>query len=508
MLADPLVRRVAIALHARSLTSPQVRPSDQPLMRSGAAEPVKVLLLGSGITTGWGVPTFGLALVGQLQQALQRQLRVPVDVEQVSRVGASLSDAVSILGTRATERWDAIVVAFGLSDAMRLTPTRSWAQALDRLLAKLDGDMPPGPLVPIVVAGMPTTDGVGLMTPLRLLFRKQPDRLNETTQRTVSRNRRTTYAPMPAMADAAFRPEGSPRAYRLWAEALTAQLIPLLGDVSTTVTSSRITLRETSSTVELAPEEARAPTPAVREPGRFSRARLKSEGSDLTRSATRRSIPAGLDVRIVGPDPIRVLVVGGEYAVGFGTDRREDALDGAIAGLLHLRTGRGVTVENRSQHLVRLEHLAASLGPSGAHTYDVVVWTPTFIEATRVLLRTRITTGISLMLRRIQSTSSAGVVLVGFPSLLGHQPLAVVGRARASQINRTLRTVAARFSSVVVAEPPAITLATVDTVSGSQTYHDAAVAILPAVMELIVDRTTGTSSSALPARPEQRVVNA
>jgi hypothetical protein len=216
----------------------------------------------------------------------------------------------------------------------------------------------------------------------------------------------------------------------------------------------------------------------------------------------------GLDVRIVGPAPIRVLVVGGEYAVGFGTDRREDALDGAIAALLHLRTGRGVTVENRSQHLVRLEQLAASLGPSGAHTYDVVIWTPTFIEATRVLLRTRIITGISLMLRKIQTTSSAGVVLVGFPSLVGHQPLAVVGRARAGQINRTLRTVAARFPSVIVAEPPAIPLATVDTVSGSQTYHDAAVAILPAVMELVSGRTTRASSSHYSSRSTQRFVDA
>jgi hypothetical protein len=507
MLLEFALRRIAVALHARSLTSPQVRPSDEPHIRSGASEPIRVLLLGSGITSGWGVHTFGLALVGQLQQALQRQLRAPVDVEQVSQVGASITDAVSILGTRATERWDAIVVAFGLSDAMRLTPTRDWAQAMDRLLAKLDGDMPPGPLVPIVIAGMPETEAMGLMTPLRVIFRKQPDRLNEMTQRTVSRNRRTTYAPMPPMAEAEHRPEGSPQAYQLWAEALTTRLTPLLGDVSASVSSSRILVRDTRSTVEVAPAEAHASTTTTRGRARFSRTRLKTEGSTLTRSATRRSMPAGLDVRIVGPAPIRVLVVGGEYAVGFGTHKREDALDGAIAGLLHLRTGRGVIVENRSQHLVRLEQLAASLGPSGAHTYDVVIWTPTFIEATRILLRARIITGISLMLRRIQSTSTAGVVLVGFPSLLGHQPLAVVGRARAGQINKTLRTVAARFTSVVVAEPPAITLATVDTVSGMQTYHDAAVAILPAIMKLIPEQTTKTSPLTHSVHPDRRFVS-
>ena len=421
MLAELVLRQIAVALHTRALTSPQVRPTDEPIARSGSSEPVRILLLGSGITTGWGVHTFGLALVGQLQQALQRQLNVPVDVEQVSQPGATLSEAIAILGNRATERWDAIVVAFGLSDAMRLTPTRHWAQALDRLLAKLDGDMPPGPIVPIVIIGMPPTDSMGLMTPLRSIFRRQPDRLNETTQGAVARNRRTTYIPMPAMADGTERPEGSPEAYRVWAEAITERLTAALGDTAVTASSSRITLRGALSpimleTTDAAPAHTVALAPSGRGGRRFGHARLKSEGSALTRSATRRSMPSELDVRIVGPDPIRVLVVGGEYSVGFGTTRREDALDGAIAGLLHLRTGRGVTVQNRSQHLVRLEQLATSLGPSGAHTFDIVIWTPTFIEATRVLLRTRIIAGISLMLRKIQSTSTAGVVLVGFPS--------------------------------------------------------------------------------------------
>ena len=87
MLPELLLRQVAVTLHTRALTSPHVRATDEPSARSGAADPVRVLLLGSGITSGWGVHTYGLALVGWLQQILQERLNRPVDVEQVSGVG-------------------------------------------------------------------------------------------------------------------------------------------------------------------------------------------------------------------------------------------------------------------------------------------------------------------------------------------------------------------------------------------------------------------------------------
>jgi hypothetical protein len=196
-------------------------------------------------------------------------------------------------------------------------------------------------------------------------------------------------------------------------------------------------------------------------------------------------MPTGRDLRIQGPDPIRVLMAGGEYSVGFGTTDRHDALDGAVARLLHVRTGRGVIVENRSRHEVPLEQLASSLGPAGAHTFDLVIWTPTFVEAARLLLRSRWIAGIGLMLRRIQTTSNAAVLLVGFPTLLGAQPLAAIGRSRAAQINRLLAGVAARHQRVSVVQPPAIVLRDVETVSGAEVYHAAAVQILPAVMRLL-----------------------
>jgi lysophospholipase L1-like esterase len=666
VLPELVLRPIARTLFTRALTAPQVRATDEPSARSGSTDPTRVLLLGSGITSGWGVHTHGLALVGRLQRNLQDRLNRPVDVEQVSALGATLSEATDLLGDRATEQWDAIVVAFGLSDAMRLTPTREWAQALDRLLAKLDGDMPRGVLVPIIIAGMPPTDSIGLMTPLRSIFRRQPERLNLLSRRAVERNRRTVFVPLPPMANSAERPQGSPEAYRVWAEVIASAVAPLisngltrqndprtaprtlrrltaaaldpvnagireeLGRIASRTQSATdadlvlisltsadrlwsvatsvqdvphsVALDSTFCAVTLEQDFLRVPdmaedphflggtvtqtygfnsyagvalrdaaghavgtlcmfnggtdddvdeamlrragaeveeelallqpavlddqtftmhgdvAPATLEPvpapgsieprvatvraaaerwsgdGRIPRAvpgavgrriRLSAEGRRLARTGEARQFPAARDLRIQGPDPIRVLLVGGDYSVGFGVTDRSVSLDGALARLLHTRTGRGVLVENRSRHLVPLEQLAASLGPAGAHTFDLVVWAPTFTETARLLLRTRWVAGIGMMLRKVQTTSEASVVLIGIPSLLGGQPIAAIGRARAAQINRLLARIAARYRDVVLVEPPPIVLGDVDRIDGAEVYRSTAVRILPAAMRML-----------------------
>lgn len=91
VLLDLVLRQFAASAHARIVTSPLPRALDEPIMLSGAAEPVRVLLVGSGVTSGWGVRTHGLGLAGAIQRSLQVQLRHPVDVEQVDEVGAESS---------------------------------------------------------------------------------------------------------------------------------------------------------------------------------------------------------------------------------------------------------------------------------------------------------------------------------------------------------------------------------------------------------------------------------
>ncbi|MGT2426094.1 hypothetical protein [Amnibacterium kyonggiense] len=497
------------------MTAFEVRASGSMVESSGHLGALRVLLVGSGITTGWGVHSHGLALMGALRRALQVHVGRPVDIEQVSGMGTTMAHALDLIGSRAGEDWDAIVVAFGLSDAMRLTRSSVWVQAIGRLLAKLDSDMPAGPLVPIAVVGIPPTDLLGALRtlmPLRPLIASHADRLNDLTEQVVARNRRAVFVRMPGMANRVERPAGSPEAYTVWAEVIADQLRARMTeshpDPAAQVLDPAL-VREAEEVLERLAVLSEGPRAgAASEAGRARRAGrtsgssrrkglqgrlgdrslLQSEGRQLTQAASARTAPAESELRVPGGDPIRVLMVGGEYSVGFGAATRADALDGALARLLHVRTGRGVIVENRAQHLVRVHQLAASLGPAGAHTFDLVVWTPTFIEAAALLLRSRWSAGIELMLRRIETTSDAAVVLVGVPRLLGSQPLAVLGRSRAAQINRLLTRIAARHEHVLLAEPPAIALGGVDEVDGPKVYREAAARMLPVVTELLDGR--------------------
>lgn len=477
----------------------EVRASGPQVESSGRTGAARVLLIGSGITTGWGVHAHSLGLMGCLRRALQDRLGRDVDIEQISAMGATMRQATELLGSRASEPWDVVVVAFGLSDAMRLTPVASWAQSLGRLLATLDGDARADHAVPVLVVGIPATESLGALRallPFRPVIALHAQRLNAVSAQITERNRRTVFVAMPGMANNVDRPAGSREAYEAWADVIAARteawLASAVPDAGAPVLDPQRVqeaaevlerLARTPAVARSAPKEIRRealPSPIAR------RSLLKTEGHQLTRVAKSRIAPAEHDLRIAGPDPIRVLLVGGEYSVGFGAATRADALDGALARLLHVQTGRGVIVENRSEQHVRLHQLANSLGPAGAHTFDLVVWTPTFIEAARTLLRSRWVAGIELMLRRIETTSDATVVLMGVPRLLGAQPLAVLGRSRAAQINRLLRRIAGHHEQVLVVEPPAIALHSVEDTDGPSVYRDAAAAILPAVMHVLV----------------------
>lgn len=674
-----VLQRVVLSRSAEALHAADVHPVDLPVASSGKAGAARVLLVGSGVTTGWGVRTYGLALVGALQRTLQARLGRPVDVEQLSRRGAVVADAVDLIGDRAGEDWDVIVLAFGIGDALRMTSPSEWRRSLELLLAELDDAMPPGLLVPIVLAGIPPIGSLALVEDLLVpVIARHAQRLDAATTTVAEHNRRAVFAPLPPMAAKSERPQGSPGAYEAWASALADAIKPLMpADVSRLTEDSLVDLPGTAPVVAVldrrhadtraalqriarearaatgasfalvnllagdhlvgvassgsdvvrlsrvsaafgevtmragelhvpdacfnprfrslaivrlhgvrayagvalrtpdgevlgtlcaydgdvsgpldlgvlrrladraedelgallaggaAPVRMRAPRtqavpvripertsveppteePADLEPPRSTASRvllalqrpvrLRVQGRRLTETATRASAPEEREVRIAGPDPLRILVVGGEYSVGFGARTRDEALDGVLARLLHTRTGRGVVVENRSRHLVPLEQLATSLGPAGARGFDVVVWTPTFVEAAKTLLRARWIAGLGAMLHRIAMTSDAVVVLVGFPMLIGTQPLAVVGRARARQINRLLRWIARQGSQVHVADPPAIELGRVEQADGAAVYHAAAVRILPTVMRLLdgedEDRATPAERRA-PAR--------
>ena len=626
---------------------------DRQAMITGAPDAGRILVLGSGVASGWGVQTHGLGLLGQLQRAMQFRLDQPFDVELVGGPHLSIADAGTALGDRAREHWDAVVVALGVNDAMRLVSPRAWIRDMGALLARLDADMPHGGLVPVLVLGIPPIDSIeGLRTSLSPVHRRHGRHLNELTEAIVARNRRATFLPLPAMTPVPGRPFGSPDTYAALARLVSHRLVAMLpegvrrfgdelhgaalsppvaavldpanaraaarvrtalqaaaaesgsyaalnlldGDRLWTVVSSSTstarsvpreatfcdtTLREGFLHVPEAATDARfrdlelsrrlgftsymgvavelegervgtiglfngavsgnvgsrllgglkevveqelaalggtaapqlpdsSPLVPAREaedasgeegpPSRFRlllrRLRFRRDGAKLIATAESRLVPEGPAVRLPGLHPIRVLLVGGEYAIGYGAGTHDQALDGALARLLQTRTGRGVVVENRSRADIRLDQLAASMGPSGARGFDLVVWAPTFADAYRVPGPRRWFDGLGHLLDRVESTSDAKVVLLGIPSLIGSQPLAVLGRSRAATLNRRIAKLASWWDRAAFVEPPPIELRTVDRVDGPKVYHEVAISVLPSAVELLEETAPATGPAA------------
>lgn len=245
------------------------------------------------------------------------------------------------------------------------------------------------------------------------------------------------------------------------------------------------------------PIRATAPNKAVPlEPGlRFdetvipvlrSAIRLKIEGSRFVREVKEQHVlPTDGRLTIIGPDPLRVLLFGGDYATGTNVRSRKDALDGAIAELLHAQTGRGIIVENRSYPEMPLDRLVSSLGATGAHTFDLVIWCPTFSEAVRRPLARTWQSALADVIRFLRSTSSAGIVLLGIPDLLGPAPLAQLARARAHTLNAAIARAAAEYENVLTVNPPPVNAAMVAETDGSKTYQHAAQALAPAIERLL-----------------------
>ena len=643
-----VLRRAAITRYRQVLSASMVVPRDAPVALSGQPGALRVLVLGSGVASGQGVGTYGLALVGALQRSLQRRLGRPVDVELVRQHGAGIEHAAAIAEDRIGEDWDAYVLAFGVSDALQLTPAPVWRRGLGLLLSTIE-DRKASPFrVPVLVAGIPPLSSFDAHRgPLMPALARHATALDRVTRRMLVGHGGARFVPLPTMQAAQAGRFGSPSAYEGWAEVLAEQLVPMLrlgptrvadrhedahpdvpallaamppatrdrlrrvasearqalggdfaavrlvhGDrlivvadsVGTDMRSTPlagsicmttldegivlspdvtvearfaaltgmaahgirsyagVVLRDASGVAigtlcvlgggagrdgqesalrrlgraaehELGdgpasgPAEARpleprsavgpvlqddgpaldeAALPSWRQRMRLRRTRtLRSERSRLVELPAERSRPALRSFSIPGPDPLWLLVLGGEYAVGYGVGERAQALDGQLARLLHRRTGRGVEVHNCADDRLSLRETSLQLGPRGAEGYDLVIWTPRFTDAARPLWRAAWVFGVSSLIRYVQATSQAQVVVMGFPALIGHQPLAALGRARARRLNQLFHLIAARFAGTWVAEPSPVVLKDVEDIDGAAVYRAAAVHMFATVFEAL-----------------------
>lgn len=154
----------------------------------------------------------------------------------------------------------------------------------------------------------------------------------------------------------------------------------------------------------------------------------------------------------IGLDPLRVLLVGGGLAIGYGVRTRSDAMDGPLVQRLAEATGRGISLENRAVRHVHTSDVVAGLGAAGTHTYHVVVWCPSFAEGLEHLRLRGWRADLHQLVRDLRADRPVPVVLTGMPMPIGRHPAAVLARPWVHRLNHVIAQVAAEYDGVVTTE--------------------------------------------------------
>jgi hypothetical protein len=140
--------------------------------------------------------------------------------------------------------------------------------------------------------------------------------------------------------------------------------------------------------------------------------------------------PSGEPVtRAGGPDPDRLLLVGGGIAVGYGVLTHDLGLAGRLAGRLRALTGRGAHVDILAGPNEEMSGAPALLGTVNLAGYDAIVATYGGSESARLLAPTRWRLQLATMLDYVERTAPlrlhvfvvAVPLIAGIPGVWGRQ---------------------------------------------------------------------------------------
>jgi len=99
----------------------------------------RILLVGAGLTVGWGTANHDEALPGRLARALTDLTERGADVDVVSDPLMTVDSVIERLANVTLRRYDAVVLVLGVNEAVSLMAERTWHRklsvALDSLLA-------------------------------------------------------------------------------------------------------------------------------------------------------------------------------------------------------------------------------------------------------------------------------------------------------------------------------------------------------------------------------------
>lgn len=199
------------------------RPTDAPRASATGIDPDRILLFGNGAAVGWGVQSHDLALPGHLARKLSAHTGRGVDIDAHPDPAITMRSAARHLPTKGLERYDAIVIVIGVSDALRLTSLGRWKQGLLELLDVIDANA--HETAEIVFVGIHRPSSITAVSVKESgLVDRHAARLDLVTRQICDARSGTHFIAPPELP---VGTAGSDR-FALWAEDHAAVLAPLL----------------------------------------------------------------------------------------------------------------------------------------------------------------------------------------------------------------------------------------------------------------------------------------
>lgn len=133
-------------------------PTDVPRAHGSGPDPDRVLLFGSDMFLGRGMLSHDLAFPGQFARAVSQTTSRGIDVDLDARPKLLVADALAAVEGIHFDRYDAVLLHFGLADAMAQTTALAWRTSLDALFDHLEFAMSVSGHIFVIESPDPTTD--------------------------------------------------------------------------------------------------------------------------------------------------------------------------------------------------------------------------------------------------------------------------------------------------------------------------------------------------------------
>lgn len=218
-IASPFLRAWHRQLRATWASTP--RPVDPPQAHSPGPAPARVLIIGSGPATGWGVLTHDLALPGQLARVLTERTGNGAEVDLIGTPFLTIREAEGELRDLRLWRYDVVVVVLGIPDVVSFTSPGEWAERMAALLRMLrrSGEAD----TQIVVAGVQPMRSVrDFDGPLGSLLDRRATQFNRRTESICHDRPRVGYVRL--SGERADTRGGESGVHRRWAEQIAATI--------------------------------------------------------------------------------------------------------------------------------------------------------------------------------------------------------------------------------------------------------------------------------------------